>query len=220
MSSYTKSKFLIYCFFFIAFLLNGCGQPRVIVATGTQIGLEATPGDVNAAQAPSVSFGYKRAELALVPVGDDTSHRIKKGKGSKDPNREDAYSVLATFNLALNWFGPLMIEQFVATGHASRDIQAKDSNFYQEITGNLFGNDDLAAKYGVYLKASLTPAPPGGVPDPLANKKTCWLALKTWKDTELPGHSDFSFANHANYKKQRSESAQDAGVKNGCQNLL
>ena len=68
MNYFMNAKFNIYCSLATLLLMAGCGgQDRVIVTTGTQVGLEATPGDATT-QAPSVSFGYKRVELALVPV--------------------------------------------------------------------------------------------------------------------------------------------------------
>jgi SLBB domain len=41
---------------------------------------------------------------------------------SKGSNGEDAYTVLGSFQMAHNWFGPLNIRQFIATGMAARHL--------------------------------------------------------------------------------------------------
>ena len=46
----------------------GCGQPRVYVTTSTTVGLEATPPMSDGSGMPRVMFGYKRAEVAFIPV--------------------------------------------------------------------------------------------------------------------------------------------------------
>lgn len=46
----------------------GCGQPRVYVVTSTTLGLEATPPMSDGSGVPRVTFGYKRSEVALIPV--------------------------------------------------------------------------------------------------------------------------------------------------------
>ena len=249
MNYFINAKFNIFCSLATLLLMAGCGgQDRVIVTTGTQVGLEATPGDATT-QAPSVSFGYKRVELALVPVhpqskeknssdssakaggegggnessevdkaggeggGNDSSEVGKAGgePGDADSNKladanNDAYSVLTTFNLALNWFGPAKIEQFIATGHAARKIQAPDSQFFPALVGNSYGGDEYAAKFNRLYQASLVPPPLTGT-DPHANKKACWNTIHEWKEQELPGESDYAFANYAKYKVQRGKSA-------------
>ena len=55
-----------------ALLSYGCAsKSTVITMTGTTVGLEASPGDITNGQSPSVLFGYKRAEGAIVPVPQD-----------------------------------------------------------------------------------------------------------------------------------------------------
>lgn len=49
-------------------LALGCGQPRVYVITSTTVGLEATPPLSDGSGVPRVTVGYKRAEVALIPV--------------------------------------------------------------------------------------------------------------------------------------------------------
>ena len=107
-------------------LSSACSQPKVFVATGTLVGLEATPGNPEEGQTPAVTFGYRRAEVALIPT-EKQGDKTKDNTGSSGQHRggtstSDAASVLATFNLAYNWFGPARIEQYVATGHASRTL--------------------------------------------------------------------------------------------------
>lgn len=92
--------------------LPACG-PRVIIATGTTIGLKATPGDGNT-RPPQVTFGYKRAELALVP----TKSRLATSKS-------DAFSTLAAIHFTSLWFGKTEIRSVVGTGLAAREIQGR-----------------------------------------------------------------------------------------------
>ncbi|MDH5738923.1 MAG: hypothetical protein OEY77_01205 [Nitrospira sp.] len=49
-------------------IILGCGQPRVYVTTSTTVGLEATPPMSDGSGMPRVMFGYKRAEVAFIPV--------------------------------------------------------------------------------------------------------------------------------------------------------
>lgn len=143
-------------------------NPAVYFSTGTTVGLEATP-PANETP-PSITFGYKRAEIAMVPVtkldekpaepADATpgsppsqpktgslpapttdvkpSGPIQQKSGSPPFDRgcselppsaysgssiaRDAYSVLAVFHLAVNWFGPAKIEQHFATGCAATHL--------------------------------------------------------------------------------------------------
>lgn len=143
-------------------------NPSVYFSTGTTVGLEATP-PANETP-PSITFGYKRAEIAMVPVtkldekpaepADATpgsppsqpkpeslpapttdmkpSGPIQQKSGSPPSDRgcselppsaysgssiaRDAYSVLAAFHLAVNWFGPAKIEQHFATGCAATHL--------------------------------------------------------------------------------------------------
>lgn len=95
-------------------IATGCAQ-RMTVSTGTIIGLNATPGD-GQTQAPQVTLAYKRSELAFVPTGERLA---KKGP----PIDTDAYSALAIIDFKTRWFRGTQIDQFIATGHAARDIQ-------------------------------------------------------------------------------------------------
>jgi hypothetical protein len=96
--------------------LLGCG-PKVIVATGTTLGLKATPGD-GQTRPPQVTLGYKRAEVAIVPTD------------GKDANgTEDAYSAMAAFDFSSKWFGKTELSSFIATGNAARDIQGENDEF-------------------------------------------------------------------------------------------
>lgn len=131
----------------------GCaGQPRVVVITSTMVGLEAKPPMGDAQPNPSVSLGYRRAEMTLVPVCQVTeyawskdlkkqagieSKEVKKKDGTEEtPANErsnpqcppkaskdaDAYAAMGSFQMAHNWFGPLNIRQFIATGMAARHL--------------------------------------------------------------------------------------------------
>jgi hypothetical protein len=109
------------CMVFIAPLV-GCA-PRMTVATGTTIGLNATPGD-GQAQSPQVTFAYKRSEIAKVPTGQQPARKppARAQNDSSDQNT-DAYSAIAIVDFQTKWFGKTSIDQFIATGHAARDIQ-------------------------------------------------------------------------------------------------
>lgn len=102
----------------LVLLSSGCGT-RVIITTGTTIGLKATPGD-GSSRPPQVTFGYKRAEASIVPT-----------RGSVVPADEDAFSTLAAFHFQTRFFGKTELDSFIGTGRASRDIQ--QGGFVQEI---------------------------------------------------------------------------------------
>ena len=99
-------------------VLAGCG-PRVLIATGTTLGLKATPGD-GQSRPPQVTLGYKRAEVALVPTD-----------GKKATQGSDAYSVLAVFDFRSEWFGKTELASFIGSGNAARDIQGEKAGEYQ-----------------------------------------------------------------------------------------
>src|SRR5207245_9104489 len=103
------------------FLTSAC-KPRVIIVTGTTLGLKATPGDGNS-RPPQVTLGYKRAEAALVPTS---------GAAADDHGR-DAFATMAAFDFRTRWFGATELASFVGTGFAARDIQGdpKDPNSKQ-----------------------------------------------------------------------------------------
>jgi hypothetical protein len=93
----------------------GCG-PRVLVVTGTTLGLKATPGDPQAGQSPQVTLGYKRAETSLVPTG-----------AVPATVKEDAYSTLAVFSFDTTWFGKTNLSSFISTGFAAQALTSTDA---------------------------------------------------------------------------------------------
>lgn len=98
--------------------LGACS--RVIIATGTTIGLKATPGD-GETRPPQVTLGYKRAEIALVPTNEGKStHHDPAAAGDVD-----ALSTLAAFFMSTEWFGDTRVQSFIATGHAAQELQPK-----------------------------------------------------------------------------------------------
>ena len=101
----------------VTLFLGACSGPRVYIATGTIIGLKATPGD-GASRPPSVVLGYKRAELALVPT---------KGEGASDT--ADSASTLASLHFSTRWFGHTELDSFIATGYAARPLVEPTSEF-------------------------------------------------------------------------------------------
>ncbi len=191
--------------------LWGC-EPRVVIVTGTTVGLEASPGD-GSTQPPSVTFGYKRAEVAFVPTGQekgatkmpDAEPGKKPSAGTPEAPKEDsdAYSTLAVFRLAHNWFSATKIEQLVATGHAAREIQKKGSVFSRSLSLLSAGTDDLSKKFTVLL---------GHEPE-----GDCWKAIQDWRAKNLKEVDDFDFAVYERYKDERSKSWKDATVASKCQ---
>lgn len=101
----------------LALLAAGCGTPRLLIATGTTIGLKATPGD-GQARPPQVTFAYKRAELAVVPSPRGSAERAADGSLVSE-----AYSTLAAFSFVTDWFDETCLDSLVATGHAARLLQ-------------------------------------------------------------------------------------------------
>jgi hypothetical protein len=101
-------------------LLAGCSTSRVIISTGTTIGLKATPGDGNT-RPPQITFGYKRAEASIVPT-----------KGVAVGPAEDAFSTLAAFHFQTRFFGRTELDSFISTGDAALEIQ-QQPEFQREI---------------------------------------------------------------------------------------
>ena len=102
-------------------LAMACG-PRVVVVTGTTLGLKATPGDGNS-RPPQVTLGYKRAEVALVPTQGATANEAGN----------DAFSTMTAFDFRTRWFGQTELSSFIGTGLAAREIQeGPDKEFEQQ----------------------------------------------------------------------------------------
>jgi hypothetical protein len=111
-------------------LASGCA-PRVIIATGTTIGIRATPGD-GQMRPPQVVIGYKRAEAALIPV---------EGSGAEMNGSEvtsDAASTVASFYLKSQWTAGTEIQSFIGTGFAARHIV--NENFAREFARAVLSN--------------------------------------------------------------------------------
>jgi len=115
----------------IPIFMTACCNPAIYFSTGTTVGLETTP-PINETP-PSITFGYKRAEVAMVPVtkldekpasppSDRGCSELPPSAYSSSSIAKDAYSVLAAFHLAVNWFGPAKIEQHFATGCAATHL--------------------------------------------------------------------------------------------------
>ncbi len=128
--------------------LCACG-PRVIISTGTTIGLKATPGDGNT-RPPQVTFAYKRSELALVPTS-----------GNKATSNSDAFSTLAAIHFSTEWFGSTEIRSFLGTGMAARDIQGVEKDQQgmhgtEEEKNQRFGSH-LQTVYGEMIRNPVMP---------------------------------------------------------------
>ena len=102
-----------------ACLIAGCG-PRVLIATGTTLGLKATPGD-GQSRPPQVTLGYKRAEAALIPTSGGKATRTSPPTA----DNTDAFSTLAAFDFESVWFGKTELSSFIATGFAAKYIQGE-----------------------------------------------------------------------------------------------
>lgn len=184
--------------------LYACTQPKVFVGTGTLVGIEATPGNPNEGQTPAVTFGYRRAEVAVVPVAKEN----QRGKQNSDGvATEDAASALVTFNLAHNWFGPARIEQYVATGHAARNLLKGEHHIlaligYERGTDTL--TDQLAEGYKQSIKEKATDS-----------DKACWNSITQWMKTHFEGLATTDILTKG-FTKQRPEAAKDAAVKAAC----
>ena len=181
-------------------LVSGCSHPRVFVATGTLVGIEATPGDPQEGQVPGVTFGYRRGEVAIVPVEKD---KDKVGKTTAD-----AASTLTTFNLAYNWFGPGRIEQYLATGHASRTLLKKGSQFAIALLGYEKGGDPLADRFANELAKH-------DKDQATDNDKACWEAVTKWMDHAFPSlpTSDILTKGFVN---QRQLASTETTIKTKC----
>ena len=104
----------------VSLLGSGCA-PHVIIATGTTLGIKATPGD-GQTRPPQVVLGYKRAEAAVIPV---------EGGGAQMKDKEvekDAASTVASFYLKSQWTDATEIRSFIGSGFAARNI-VKDEVF-------------------------------------------------------------------------------------------
>lgn len=193
-----------------ALLTTACVHSRLVVVTGTLVGLEATPGNPQDGQSPAVTFGYRRAEAALIPVEKEDGNKEKPDNqsnvgqhGTKNPDK-DAASILATFNLAHNWFGPAKIEQYIATGLAAQSMAG--SNHYALVfVGYEPGQDPLADKLAnAYRKSSHDQA-----------AKTCWKEVEGWMKTHFPGLPPLDIVTRA-FINQRTKLFEDNVVKEVC----
>jgi hypothetical protein len=119
-------------------MATGCG-PRVIITTGTTLGLKANPGDAEAGRPPQVTLGYKRAEAAIIPT--KGNHATADG--------DEAYSTYASFGFQTRWFGTTELTSFISSGFAARALVAPD---------------DLAAQAAEVQVPELAPEPPAVAP--------------------------------------------------------
>ncbi|MCP4369299.1 MAG: hypothetical protein GY797_14460 [Deltaproteobacteria bacterium] len=118
----TKYIYVILIIISMIPFLTGCG-PRLSIITGTDVGLSANSGD-GTSRPPQVTLGYKRGEMAII----STARDVAKNNGTPGSGtvNTDAFSSLATFHLKTRWFDETKIKQFIATGHASTEIQEGD----------------------------------------------------------------------------------------------
>ena len=151
---------------------SGCAR-RMTIATGTTIGLHATPGD-GKSQSPQITFAYKRAEMALVPTG---------GKAATKEPDADSYSALAIVDFRTRWFSGTSVDQFVATGHAARDIQEDgDNGKGNEFTAQLvkYARSNSAKGLRDWIQSA-----PNDV-----ERKSRQKAIADW----IPNDADYNFA--------------------------
>ena len=98
----------------IAILATACG-PRVVISTGTTLGLKATPGD-GYTRPPQVTLAYKRMESSFIPT-----------KGDLATKTEDAFSTFAALHFSTKWFGETQLRSIVGSGIAAQDMLASPS---------------------------------------------------------------------------------------------
>ena len=170
---------------------SGCAR-RMTIVTGTTIGLHATPGD-GQSQAPQVTLAYKRAELALVPTA---------GTSASNEPPSDAYSSLAIIDFRTKWFRGTAIDQFIATGHASRDIQEQGDEFTTALAK--FAKTDSAGRLRAWIKAA---------PDDAGRKNrqqeiTKWIGDRGYPFTDLL----YDASREADRRKFLEEKAQSLGI--------
>lgn len=188
----------------LSLLTTACIGPRLLVATGTLVGLEAAPGNPDDGQTPAVTFGYRRAEVALVPVEkQDNNKVVPQDTSVEQKQKKDAASILATFNLAHNWFGPAKIEQYIATGLASRDI-LKSGQFALILIGYEQGEDPLADKLADAYRS---------------DNQTCWKAVTQWMQVNFPRLPPADIVTRG-FIKQRPNLIKDDEVKEACPGLV
>lgn len=195
-----KTSFTLCGLVALALVLTGSGcARRMNVATGTTIGLHATPGD-GQSQSPQVTLAYKRAEIALVPTA---------GASARKKPDTDAYSSLAVIDFQTKWWRGTSIDQFIATGHAARDIQTPDAKGGNgnQFTAALakYARTDSAATLRNWIKSA---------PDKAERKKR-EDAIKAW----IPADAEYDFADlltdgslESKRKKFLSEKGETLGI--------
>lgn len=114
--------------------LGGCSH-YLAFGTATKFGLDITQ---KPDETIDVTMGYDRYEVASIPV----RQRDDKGEGNSADDKEDAYSVLATFYVKYGnpFTGEgLRLNQFFATGMAARELAGREEmrKFLGEAAGRL-----------------------------------------------------------------------------------
>lgn len=108
----------------LCFLQSGCTTKTLVFSTATKFGLDISQ---QADKTIDVNLGYDRAEVASIPVSDnsDASSCTDNAK-TQPPCNQDAYSVLGIFNVEYGNPWPFNdqksfeLHQFFATGIAAR----------------------------------------------------------------------------------------------------
>jgi len=131
-------------------LAVGCG-PRILIATGTTLGLKATPGD-GQSRPPQVTLGYKRAEVALVPTA---GHKATRSSATS-PVDQDAFSTMAAFDFETRWFGKTELSSFIATGFAAHELPTNPgfTSAFAKATTGVVPEDILARQKTLIGKQS------------------------------------------------------------------
>jgi hypothetical protein len=125
----------------------GCASnPHVIIATGTTLGIKATPGD-GQTRPPQLVVGYKRAEVAVIPVDATGAQRDDARVVQKE-----AASTVASFYMKNTWTSETVIRSFIGTGFAARSVVEKPA-FQEEMSRAVQTARQPAAALREMLKA-------------------------------------------------------------------
>lgn len=162
----TPGRLAIVGLMLAASLASGCDpRRRVVVATGTTLGLKATPGD-GQSRPPQVTLGYKRAELALVPTRGQAATSgapecLNPGAGAAPAKCTDAFSTLTAFDFRTRWFGATQLSSFVSTGFAAREIQVEEAAAAGKAGAPEGGGNAFTTEFEkVFHEATVGPATP------------------------------------------------------------
>lgn len=177
--------------------LYACG-PRVHVVTATSVGMKVTSA-TGESSTPSVDFGYKRSEIAIVPVAEDERDVVVGGT-----SKSDAYSVFAAFDFDTNWLSETAITQVIATGFAAQSLTSTDA---PKSPGSESVTRDSAEQRGAQAFGAAFREAATGIDDASTAKRRASLldAIRKLDDREVE-----SIRERRGVEPQEHESGRDA----------